>query len=156
MGLFISVSALSFAQSADSAPADSMMIKIGDEVDAYLEPLASISVKVRVLSMDMEGDSAKIHFNNLMGDYPFRDSTVAGVYAIAEKYLPGKDIAIYRRISCCCICPCKEPVYAIYRIAIRIAHETIVPLCIYYIYGVSPPRPCINIRGQTPDCIQPM
>ena len=88
MGLFISVSALSFAQSADQAPADSMMIKIGDEVDAYLEPLASISVKVRVLSIDMDGDSVKVHFNNLMGDYPFRDSTVAGVYAIAEKYLP--------------------------------------------------------------------
>ena len=95
MGLFISVSALSFAQSADQAPADSMMIKIGDEVDAYLEPLASISVKVRVLSIDVAGDSVKVHFNNLMGDYPFRDSTVAGVYAIAEKYLPGKDIAIY-------------------------------------------------------------
>lgn len=95
MGLFISVSALSFAQSADQAPADSMMIKIGDEVDAYLEPLASINVKVRVLSIDMDGDSVKVHFNNLMGDYPFRDSTVAGVYAIAEKYLPGKDIAIY-------------------------------------------------------------
>lgn len=93
-GLLFAVPALSFAQS-QSAPADSLMVKIGGETDAYLEPLASINVNVRVLAINYAGDSVKIHFNNLMGDYPFRDSTVAGVYAIAEKYIPGKKMAIY-------------------------------------------------------------
>lgn len=94
-GLLLSVSSLSFAQSGDSAPVDSIMLKIGNEVDAYLEPLAAIDVDVKVLSMDFSGDSVKIHFNNLMGDYPFRDSTVADVYAIAGNYFPNEKIAIY-------------------------------------------------------------
>lgn len=72
--------------------------KLSDSLDAYLEPLASIVVKVGVDSAVIDGKNINIHLNKLVSDYSFRDNTVKDIYNIAKELLPdnfkGMDITV--------------------------------------------------------------
>ena len=68
---------------------------VGEEIAAYLKPLASINVKVVVEDAKISGDSLNLVISKLASDYPLRDNHVADIYAIAKKYYPNHKIKIY-------------------------------------------------------------
>lgn len=64
--------------------------KLSDSLDAYLEPVASIVVNVRVDSAVINGKKLDLHLSNRTSDYFFRDNTVKDIYSIAKELLPDK------------------------------------------------------------------
>ena len=64
--------------------------KLSDSLDTYLEPLASIVVRVGVDSAVIDGKNINIHLNKLTSDYYFRDNTVKDIYNIVNTLLPDK------------------------------------------------------------------
>ena len=73
--------------------------KLSDSLDAYLEPVASIVVNVRVDSAVISGKKLDLHLSNRTSDYFFRDNTVKDIYSIAKELLPdeykGMDLTIH-------------------------------------------------------------
>ncbi len=94
-GLLALMLFLTTAVYSQSVAPDSVKKYAGEEIAAYLKPLAAINVRVKIDSIVDNGNSLDIHLFKLTSDYPFRDKTVADVYAIAKKYYPGKDLKIY-------------------------------------------------------------
>lgn len=74
---------------------DSKSIEIGERIDAYLDPLASIAVKVTVKSVESNGDTVKLFLSDNVSDYSFRKNTVEDIYNIVKPYYPQKKIRIY-------------------------------------------------------------
>ena len=64
--------------------------KLSDSLDAYLEPVASIVVNVRVDSAVINGKTLDLHLSNRTSDYFFRDNTVKDIYSIAKELLPDE------------------------------------------------------------------
>lgn len=64
--------------------------KLSDSLDAYLEPVASIVVNVRVDSAVISGKKLDLHLSNRTSDYFFRDNTVKDIYSIAKELLPDE------------------------------------------------------------------
>ncbi|MBR1949903.1 MAG: xanthan lyase [Bacteroidales bacterium] len=64
--------------------------KLSDSLDTYLEPLASIVVRVGVDSAVIDGKNINIHLNKLTSDYYFRDNTVKDIYNIVNTLLPDE------------------------------------------------------------------
>ena len=64
--------------------------KLSDSLDAYLEPVASIVVNVRVDSAVINGKKLDLHLSNRTSDYFFRDNTVKDIYSIAKELLPDE------------------------------------------------------------------
>ena len=73
--------------------------KLSDSLDAYLEPVASIVVNVKVDSAVINGKKLDLHLSNRTSDYFFRDNTVKDIYSIAKELLPdeykGMDLTIH-------------------------------------------------------------
>lgn len=74
---------------------DSAMVKMSEEIKAYLAPLASIRVPVYVKEIKKVKKVTQVHFADLMNDYPYRDETIKGMYEIARPYFPGKKIELW-------------------------------------------------------------
>ena len=64
--------------------------KLSDSLDAYLEPVASIVVNVKVDSAVISGKKLDLHLSNRTSDYFFRDNTVKDIYSIAKELLPDE------------------------------------------------------------------
>ena len=68
-------------------------------MDAYLQPVASIVVKVKVDSAVVSGNNIDIHLSKLTGDYYFRDNSVKDLYQIANDLMPqeykGLKVTLY-------------------------------------------------------------
>ena len=64
--------------------------KLSDSLDAYLEPVASIVVKVQVDSAVINGKNLNLYLSNRTSDYFFRDNTVKDIYSIANALLPDE------------------------------------------------------------------
>ena len=73
---------------------DSAMVRMSEEIKAYLAPLASIRVPVYVKEIKKVKKVTQVHFADLMNDYPYRDETIKGMYEIARPYFPGKKIEL--------------------------------------------------------------
>lgn len=94
----LSMAGFLFSQS-QPAPAPATFQPIADSVASYLKPLAAINVKIGIDSIQVKGRQLNIWFSKLMTDYPFRDKTVADIYAIVTGMLPqeyrGKKLVLY-------------------------------------------------------------
>ncbi len=89
---FFLVTQLAYSQ---TNPSELALQQAGNEVAAYLKPLAAINVKVGIDSLLQNGDITEVHLSKLASDYPFRDNTVKDIYAIVGKYFPNVKFKVY-------------------------------------------------------------
>ncbi len=95
IGLIASMILFTTVSYSQMPQSDPVAQKAGEEIAAYLKPLAAINVKVKIDSIETNGSVLDIHLSKLTSDYYFRDNSVADIYAIAKKYYPDNDLRIY-------------------------------------------------------------
>ena len=71
---------------------DSSFLAITDSLSLYLHPIAQAAgrLDIATLGIDDEKKTLNIEYNAVLSQYPFRDETVAAVYAICQQGLPEK------------------------------------------------------------------